>query len=308
MGAEEGDGPRQRGLVETGGCRVTARRPAYASVAPRVAAAALCVAALVIGAALLAGDSGRGASGGGEVSLLQERLSVGINIAKAFDRTWARSEEDEGGQIKVHRAHDTQQPPVAPAPAAETEAHAHARVSADQRELDRQTQDSEEWSGKKLRDMVARLFRAVAAMDERSNVLNRRDHREYARLKSQDESDLKSSQQQVESRIVAAASQLKAVLHGERTMRHIITEQESVGEAEHRQTSKEVKAFSAEVQGLKHKLAKEQREVLALRNKASLHDDGAGDDAVAHTLSTLLSATGVERELDEWCSHKGKCC
>lgn len=327
------DGRRERagGGEEAGDSRVAPRRPPHAAAPPsalhRSAAAVLCAAALVVGTALLAADggggraalrtAGGGGGSGGGVSLLQERLSIGLNIARAFEQTRARSEEDEGGQIKVRHAHEkkavakqSERPAVAPAPAADADADAHMRATeSEKREVDRQTEDSEKWSGKKLRDMVARLFRAVAAMDERMSRSDLQRRRDDARLKAQDvtKSDLLSSQQNVESRIMAAAGQLKTVLAGERTMRHIITQQESVGETEHRQTSKEVEENTAEVRRLKHKLADEQREVQSLRDKAAVHAGGAGDDAVVDTLSALLSASGVQHELDEWCSHNAAC-
>jgi len=60
-----------------------------------VAATTLCATALVLGAALLAHEGARAGvrgigrsmgGGGGGVELLQERLSIGLNIAKAFEQ------------------------------------------------------------------------------------------------------------------------------------------------------------------------------------------------------------------------------
>ena len=65
--------------------------------------------------------------------------------------------------------------------------------------------------------MVARLFRAVAAMDERMTRGQHRVHRKIKRLQDREvtNSALASSQTKVETRIMAAAQQLKTVLQVE---------------------------------------------------------------------------------------------
>ena len=64
----------------------------------RAAAVTACAVTLVVGAALLAADTG------GPAELVQQQLSVGLNVAKMLEQTRADAERDESGQIHVHRA------------------------------------------------------------------------------------------------------------------------------------------------------------------------------------------------------------
>jgi len=275
----------------------------------RAAAAAMCAAVLVTAVALLA-SQGSGASAGpgrGGISLLQERLSIGLSLAKAFEQTRARSEEDEGGQIRVHSSRrDVRR---AEAPVARRPAPAPSTTEEDRRRVYKQTQDSESWGHRKLRDMVARLFRAVAAMDQRMNRSdNEMQHkiRQMTQLNAQavTPADLTSSQDKVEGRIRSAAQQLKTVLQGETTTRSIISQQEKVDDEEEEAATARMKKLSSEVAKLKSKLSSDE---LALARVKEHSSAGSADAAVITTLAALLQSTGIQAQLDAWCSHNAAC-
>jgi hypothetical protein len=262
---EVGDGQREyrrNGREEEETREGRACRPARASAlfnVRRIAVATMCATALVVGVAMLVSDDGAGGVGwrskgssraSEDVSLLQERLSIGLNIAKAFEQTRERSEEAEGGQIKVHPADEAENVPKGNAHeeahgrplAAEGESRTKnslPTIEADRHKVEEQTEDSESWSGRKVRDMVARLFRAVAAMDERMTRNQRHIRRRFQRLAATDTGD----QHAVVTRIQAAAKELGSVLHGEKSTRSIIEQQERVDDKEQLETDAKAQTY-----------------------------------------------------------------
>ena len=249
---------RRNGREEEEAREGRACRPARASAlfnVHRIAFAAVCATALVVGVAMLVSDDGAGVVGwrikgssraSEDVSLLQERLSIGLNIAKAFEQTRERSEEAEGGQIKVHPADEAENVPKGNA---HEEAHGSPLAAegedslptneADRHKVEEQTENSESWSGRKVRDMVARLFRAVAAMDERMTRNQHHIRRRFQRLAATDTGD----QHAVVTRIQAAAKELSSVLHGEKSTRSIIEQQERVDDKEQLETDAKVQTY-----------------------------------------------------------------
>ena len=250
------------------------------------------------------------------VALLQERLSIGLNIAKAFEQTRARSEKDEGGQIKVHHSHHSQEE-ERQRHDEQDDRHAHPLALLHSQggagDPHKRTEDSEEWSHRKLRDMVARLFRAVAAMDKRlqhNADATHRIRREVKHLARSEvsSSDLSASQHQVETRILAAAGQLKSVLSGEHMTRSIISQQEKVDDEEHSDVARKLKALAGEVGSLKTRLSSEEQAVHRLRAadaQSTLSD--ADKQEVMQTLAALVSAAGVQPALDAWCTKHAGC-
>ena len=150
----------------------------------RAAAVTACAVTLVVGAALLAADTG------GPAELVQQQLSVGLNVAKMFEQTRADAERDESGQIHVHRARRADRAELKRREAAEKaqlEAMREKQKEINQQEklesmiktaVDRpqgvhvaaapaapaapvaakhpgSDEDSESWGKRKLRDMVA---------------------------------------------------------------------------------------------------------------------------------------------------------
>ena len=323
------------GAAERGSVQRRRTRPMAPSMR-RAATVTACAVALVVGAALLASDAG------GPAELVQQQLSVGLNVAKMFEQTRADAERDESGQIPVQRARRAGRAELKRREAAEkaqleamrekqkeinqqeklesmiktavdrpqgvhVAAAPAAPVAAKHPDLD---EDSESWSKRKLRDMVAQLFRAVAAMDKRivhEEGQTRRIRSVTKRMQAKEVTrpDLSASQQQIEKRILAAAKQLGTVLQGERTTRSIITQQEKVDDSEHHDLTKKLSALSSQVRSLKQGLTAEKKIVAHLRAAHKKEDND--DAAVVATLSSLLRTTGVLPKLDAWCTHHGSC-
>ena len=333
--------PSAHGAAERGSVQRRRTRPVVPSMR-RAAAVTACAVTLVVGAALLAADAG------GPAELMQQQLSVGLNVAKMFEQTRADAERDESGQIPVQRARRADRAELKRREAAEKaqlEAMREKQKEINQQEklesmiktaVDRpqgvhvavapaapaapaapvaakhpgSDEDSESWGKRKLRDMVAQLFRAVAAIDKRMvheegqtqrirSVTKRMQAKEVTRP------DLSASQQQIEKRILAAAKQLGTVLQGERTTRSIITQQEKVDDSEHHDLTKKLSALSLQVRSLRQGLTAEKSIVAHLRAVRKEEDDD--DAAVVATLSSLLQSTGVLPKLDAWCTHNGSC-
>ena len=242
------------------------------------------------------------------ISLLQQRLSIGLSLAKAFEQTRARSEKDEGGQITAHRSRRHERERRAPAPAPSEERKRAARSSPedqDRRKVYEQTDDSEAWGHRKLRDMVARLFRAVAAMDQRMTTTNEAMEGKVQQLRARVAAPPDtSSQDKIEGRIRSAAQQLKTVLQGETTTRSIISQQEKVDDEEEQEATARMQRLASEVGELKKKLSSDEAALAHVKQRDSA---GSADATVITTLAALLESSGIQGQLDAWCSHNAAC-
>eukprot|EP00960_Hanusia_phi_P059547 764208-Hanusia_phi.AAC.4 len=180
------------------------------------------------------------------------------------------------------------------------------------RRIDDEVKNSEEWGKRKLRDMVARLFRAITAMDEKVSRENKSLKQEVSSVRAQGYTKqevkelIRSTQKEVEGRMLDASKELNTVIAGENNIRNIINGQESLDDKQHSHVLTEVERMEA-----KEKLLAEEIAGVKDRERKWIMQKGAGEaklsakeaGASSKEMMLVLTGLGVQDKMDRWCNE-----
>ncbi|EKX45930.1 hypothetical protein GUITHDRAFT_138750 [Guillardia theta CCMP2712] len=184
------------------------------------------------------------------------------------------------------------------------------------RRIDDEVRNSEEWGKRKLRDMVARLFRAITAMDEKVSRQHDSLKQELDTVRAQGytkkevQNLIQSTQKEVEGRIMDASKELNTVISGENNIRNIINGQESLDDKQHSHVLTEVERMEAKEKLLGEEMAgikDRERKWMIKKSDGAAELSATEGSAASKEMLLILTGLGVQEKLDGWCNTESKC-